>query len=94
MRTIMLLSMLLAMPAVAQTAPVPAKPPAPTAPGKPPADDPYWQQTVCRTDRETGSLVKVRRTCHTRAQWAYIDDTNREFSTRLMDDNRTKSTSN
>jgi hypothetical protein len=93
MRTIIAISLMLATPVLAQTPPPAAAKPN-TVTGKPPADDPYWQQTVCRKDVETGSLVKVRKTCHTRAQWAYIDDTNRDFSQRLMDDNRTKSTSN
>ncbi len=52
------------------------------------------QETVCRKDKETGSLVKVRKTCHTRAQWQYIDQTNQTFSRDLIDNARTKATSN
>lgn len=52
------------------------------------------QETVCRRDKETGSLVKSKKTCHTRAQWAYIDDTNQAFSRDLVDTTRTKSGSN
>lgn len=55
---------------------------------KPPVD--RSQETVCRRDKETGSLVKARKTCHTRAQWAYIDDTNQAFSRDLVDTTRTK----
>jgi hypothetical protein len=30
-------------------------------------------EMVCRRRQETGSLVKAKKTCHTREQWAYID---------------------
>jgi hypothetical protein len=52
------------------------------------------QETVCRKDKETGSLVKTKKTCHTRAQWQYIDQTNQNFSRDLVDSTRTKSGSN
>jgi hypothetical protein len=84
-RNLLLVAALFAAPALAETK---------AAPPKPPADDPYWQQTVCRNDRETGSLVKARKTCHTRQQWAYIDDTNRSITERMMDDSRTKQSGN
>ncbi|GGE13439.1 hypothetical protein GCM10011529_19750 [Polymorphobacter glacialis] len=59
-----------------------------TAAAVAPAD--RMQETICRRDKETGSLVKSRKTCHTRAQWAYIDDTNQAFSRDLVDTTRTK----
>ena len=65
-----------------------AAPPAPTAA----ADN--SQEIICRKDKETGSLVKTKKTCHSRAQWAYIDDTNQQFSRRLVDDGATRSGSN
>lgn len=48
------------------------------------------QETVCRKDRETGSLVRVKKTCHTRAQWQYIDAENQRFSDKFVNDNRGK----
>ena len=74
--------------AIASAAEPAAMPPAAVA-----ATDPM-QQIVCRKDKETGSLVKVRKTCHSRAQWAYIDDTNQTFSRDLVDASRTKSGGN
>ncbi|PZN92505.1 MAG: hypothetical protein DCF31_16020 [Alphaproteobacteria bacterium] len=66
--------------------------PAPVAAATPPVDP--MQQVVCRRDVETGSLVKAKKTCHTRAQWAYIDDTNQAFSRDLVDTTRTRSSGN
>lgn len=66
----------------------------PAAPAAPTVEIDRMQQTICRRDKETGSLVKARKTCHTRAQWQYIDDTNQAFSRNLVDDTRTKSGSN
>ena len=48
------------------------------------------QQTVCRKDKVIGSLVSTKKTCHTRAQWAYIDDTNQSFGRDLVDSTRTR----
>lgn len=52
------------------------------------------QEIVCRKEKETGSLVKSKKTCHSRAQWAYIDDTNQQQTRTMADDMRTKSGSN
>lgn len=52
------------------------------------------QEIVCRKEKETGSLVKTKKTCHSRAQWAYIDDTNQQFSRNMADDMRTKPAGN
>jgi hypothetical protein len=61
------------------------------APSPAPAAEPdRMQQVVCRKDREIGSLVRSRKTCHTRAQWQYIDDTNQSFGRNLVDDTRSK----
>ncbi len=50
--------------------------PAPPAPAAvTPASD-SDQRMICRRDLETGSLVKIKKTCHTREQWRYIDDVN------------------
>ncbi len=67
---------------------VSAAEPAATAAVAAPTD--RMQQMVCRRDKETGSLVKSKKTCHTRAQWQYIDDTNQAFSRDLVDATRTK----
>jgi ActR/RegA family two-component response regulator len=64
------------------------------APAAPAAGPDRMQQTICRRDKETGSLVKSHKTCHTRAQWEYIDDTNQAFSRNLVDDTRGKMNGN
>lgn len=38
------------------------------------------KEIVCKRDKETGSLVKVKRTCLTRQQWAYVQETNQQFA--------------
>jgi hypothetical protein len=48
------------------------------------------QEIVCRKEKETGSLVKTKKTCHSRAQWAYIDDVNQAQTRSMQDDMRTK----
>ncbi len=52
------------------------------------------QQMVCRKDLETGSLVRTKKTCHTKAQWAYIDDVNQNDSRKLVEDNMTRPAGN
>ncbi len=76
--------------ATAQTS-TPAPAATPTAPVAATTDaQDRMQQTVCRKDKVIGSLVSTKKTCHTRAQWAYIDDTNQAFSRDLVDSTRTK----
>ena len=43
------------------------------------------QEIICKRDKETGSLVKVKRTCLTRQQWAYVQETNQQFARDLND---------
>ena len=76
------------------TAAVAAEPVITLEPAAAPAASDRMQETVCRKDKETGSLVKTKKTCHTRAQWQYIDQTNQNFSRDLIDNARTKATSN
>lgn len=76
---------------VALIAPVLAAESAPAAPVA--VVDPM-DQTVCRKDKETGSLVKTKKTCHTRRQWTYIDDVNSKFARDLADDARTRQSGN
>ena len=52
------------------------------------------ERMYCRYDKETGSLVKGKKTCHSKAQWQYIDDTNQSFANKMVDDSRTKSGGN
>ena len=77
-----------AEPAAAIAAEPAAAPAVPAAVEAPKVD--RMQQTVCRKDKVIGSLVSTKKTCHTRAQWAYIDDTNQQFSRDLVDQTRTK----
>ena len=48
------------------------------------------QETVCRKIKETGSLVKSKKTCHTAAQWAYIEDQHRQFGRQMVQDGTTR----
>ena len=57
----------LAIPAAAQTAADPSD--------KPAAKQPNPNKRECRHEAQTGSLIS-RSTCHTRAEWAAIDDAN------------------
>lgn len=57
----------------------------PPPPPPVPNSDPM-QQTVCRKQLETGSLVRSKKTCHTKAQWAYIDDANQSFGRKMVED--------
>lgn len=60
-------------------APAAAQAPAePAAPAAAPVDK--SQEIVCKREKETGSLVKSKRTCLTRQQWAYVQDTNQQFA--------------
>jgi Spy/CpxP family protein refolding chaperone len=47
-------------------------------------------EIVCRKEKETGSLVKTRKTCHSRAQWQYIDEVNQSQTRAMQDDMRTR----
>lgn len=65
--------------AAAALAPAAAQTPA----ASPPVDK--SQEIICKRDKETGSLVKSKRTCLTRQQWAYVHDTNQQFARELND---------
>lgn len=67
-----------------------AEPVATPTPAADTAAQDRMQQIVCRKDKVIGSLVATKKTCHSRAQWAYIDDTNQAFSRDLVDSTRTK----
>jgi predicted transglutaminase-like cysteine proteinase len=59
-------------------------PAAAQAPAAPAAVD-KSQEVICKREKETGSLVKAKRTCLTRQQWAYVQDTNQQFARQLND---------
>lgn len=97
---LLLLSILLAVPAAAAQIPdsVPAPVAAPVG-GPPPtgktaeaAADDKANETICRKTLETGSLVKQRKTCHTRAQWAYIEQESRRLGQQLILDSQVRQT--
>jgi hypothetical protein len=45
-------------------------------------------EVICRKTQETGSLVKVKKTCHTRKQWASIDEESRRLGQQMVLDNQ------
>lgn len=45
---------------------------------------------ICRSRTETGSFVKRKRECYTKAEWARIDEANRNGATRLVQDSQTR----
>ena len=58
-----------------------------------PAVDP-GAEMVCRKVKETGSLVKSKKTCHTRSQWAYIDDQHQRLGRQMVQDGTTRPAGN
>ena len=50
-------------------------------------EDEYLQKVVCRTERVTGSLTRVNRTCMTRQEWNML----RERTSRSVEDMNRKS---
>lgn len=45
---------------------------------------------ICRGSVETGSLIKKRKTCMTKAQWLAIDEQNEREAYKMVEDNRGK----
>lgn len=96
-----LLSALPLGPAFAQSAPlyvpapVTASPAAATpAPVAPPTEKTAKQlsadkgsELVCRRQLEPASLVKAKKTCHTREQWAYIEAEQQRMSRDMVTNN-------
>jgi molybdenum-dependent DNA-binding transcriptional regulator ModE len=58
-----------------------------------PSVDP-GQEIVCRKVKETGSLIKAKKTCHSKAQWAYIDDQNQTLGRKMVEDGTTRPAGN
>lgn len=75
--------LLFALFAAAMPASTSAQAPAAT-PSAPAAVDKN-KEIICKREKETGSLVKAKRTCLTRQQWAYVQDTNQQFARQLND---------
>ena len=46
------------------------------------------EKKICRRYIETGSRVKGQTICHTRAEWAQIDDKERSASERVLEQTR------
>lgn len=61
------------------------------SPGAGPAA-PYDEldKMVCRRHAETGSLIRSKRECHTKRQWAYLDEQNQIAARTMVDDGRSK----
>jgi hypothetical protein len=51
-------------------------------------------EVICRKQQETGSLVKVKKTCHTRQQWAYIEQENKRMGQDFILNNQGRPGSN
>lgn len=84
--------------AMASTAVFAADPPATAAPAAAPATaaaalDPE-QKMICKRVKETGSLIKSTKTCHTKQQWTYINDVNSKFANDYVENSRTRSSGN
>lgn len=50
------------------------------------ADD-KGSEMICRRQLEPASLVKAKKTCHTREQWAYIEQENQRLSRDFVTNN-------
>ena len=73
------------LPAAAQTAPAADTASAAAAPA--PATT---EKLICRKQVETGSLVKGKRTCMTRSEWAKVADAARDGGQYLLEQNEGK----
>ncbi len=51
-------------------------------------------EMICKREKETGSLVKTKKTCHTRAQWAYINAESQRLSQDLILANQNRPSGN
>lgn len=54
----------------------------------------YKAQVVCRSEVETGSLMKKRKTCLTWKQWAYVNDQHESAARKVVEDNAGRPTTN
>jgi hypothetical protein len=51
-------------------------------------------EMICRKQSETGSLVKVKKTCHTRSQWEYIQQENKRIGQEFVQNNQGRPSGN
>ena len=69
----------------------PAADQAPAAPANETAAPPEpTQKMICRSQVETGSLVKKTKRCFTKKQWKYVNEKSQEHIDRLQMDNATR----
>jgi hypothetical protein len=54
------------------------------SPATPPAPKDRSQEVVCRRQEVPGSRLGGASICHTRAEWAQIDDENRKYSDQAL----------
>lgn len=106
MMAIALLAALPATATLAQASPDPVTAPAaaplaapaavapPTTKTAEAAADDKANEMVCRKSQETGSLVKVKKTCHTRSQWAFIEQENKRMGQDFILNNQGRPTGN
>ena len=52
------------------------------------------EKKICRASVETGSLIKKRKTCLTRAQWVALDDQHEREAKKMIEDNTIRPQSN
>ena len=51
-------------------------------------------ELICRRVKETGSLVKSKKACHTKSQWSYIDDQHQRFGRQMVQDGTSRPAGN
>jgi predicted transglutaminase-like cysteine proteinase len=79
------------------TAPAAAVEPAAAVPAPAtaaPAATPPTDKLICRRTAETGSLIKTKKACHTKSQWAYIDERNQQLGRAMVEDGTTRPAGN
>jgi hypothetical protein len=72
--------------AMAQPAPAATAAAAPAAAAAPDTS----QDIVCRKTKETGSLIRGKKTCLTRSQWSYVDSEHQRASRQLVEDSTSR----
>lgn len=94
------LALALSIPAAAQNVPpigqAVAVTPAVTAPAAPTLTQAQIRgnEMVCKSNLETGSLVKKHKQCFTRKQWAYVNDQHESSARKMVEDNSGKPAGN
>ena len=60
----------------------------PSPPAAPPATP--KSEMICRTERQTGSMIASKKRCYTRDEWDRLAQGARAMTERMMDDNRSR----